>query len=182
MPSCVYPPQAHYDFLPLIVARAQSHRGSHLYFPRDQTERHTEIHTSDHAAAVARQHDDVHSLLLGNQHFPSCIHTRSEQEQCGLNCCLRAFRRKGYICWDFFRMNGAPPNTVPLSRHPQEQDGPISSANAPLVTLDVYQIAALTYSEQGHVGVGSLCCLPQITKEIIKGKIFFLGQCPSRRG
>lgn len=49
-------------------------RRSHLYFPADQTGRGVEICASDHAAAVARQHDYVHSLLLGNQHLPSDTH------------------------------------------------------------------------------------------------------------
>lgn len=56
-----------------LVQRA-THR-SPLHFPTDQTGRDTEICASDHAAAVARQRDYVHSLLLGNQHFPSHTHT-----------------------------------------------------------------------------------------------------------
>lgn len=63
---------------------------SHLHFATDQTGRTTEICASDHAATVARQHDYVHSLLLGNQHSHP-IHTQPS----ALNCYLIAFKGRG---------------------------------------------------------------------------------------
>lgn len=48
--------------------------GSPLYFTADQTGRGAEMRASDHAAAVARQHEYVHSPLPGNRYFPSHVH------------------------------------------------------------------------------------------------------------
>lgn len=71
------------------LGQRAAHR-SHLHFATDQTGRTTEICASDHAATVARQHDYVHPLLLGNQHSHP-IHTQPS----ALNCYLIAFKGKG---------------------------------------------------------------------------------------
>lgn len=67
---------------------------SWLHFPADQTGRGAEICTSDHATAVARQHDYVHSLLLGNQHFPSHTHTATAAAQVPLTVVLQLAKKR----------------------------------------------------------------------------------------
>lgn len=107
---------------------------SHLHFPAHQTARATEIGVSDHAAAVARQRDYVHSLLLGNQRFPSHIHSLSSSTS-ALNCCLRAFKGTAWITRELININ-ASPNSPQTPRWSLEQHGPIESKSVPLVTLE----------------------------------------------
>lgn len=70
-PRFFFFPDSHYG-----RGQRATHR-SHLHFPTDQTGRGPEICASDHAAAVARQRDYVHSLAAWQPALP-IPYTRSQ--------------------------------------------------------------------------------------------------------
>lgn len=99
---------------------------------------------SDHAAAVARQHDYVHSLLLGNQHFPSQTHTTTAAAQGS-----RAFERKGCISKELQSLNGSPQPSTKTQMTPRA-NGPDYSDNGPRVPLELYLMGVRIARVQRH--------------------------------
>lgn len=75
------PSLVHSGFLHLVVPRAGGDPQKPSVLCSRPNRKRRRNCASDHAAAVARQHDYVHSLLLGNQHFPSHTHTATAAAQ-----------------------------------------------------------------------------------------------------
>lgn len=100
----------YFSYISLWLGQRAIHR-SHPHFPTHQTGRGAEIRASDHAATVARQHDYVHSLLLGNQHFPSYIDSHSSSLS-ALNCCLIAFKGRSWISRKLVHIHDHPQPSI----------------------------------------------------------------------
>lgn len=140
-----YPPRfAVFSATLLCLGQRVTHR-SRLCRPADQTGRGAESCASDHAAAVARQHDYVHSLLLGNQHLPSYPRTATAAAPGS-----HSLERKGLHFKGASKYERIPLNIPPGPRWPPEQDGPIYSESAPLVTLEFHLMAVEIYRVQRY--------------------------------